>query len=94
MANYPGDEQDRFVGDAYYEAWRRGLDPDRVDWDRVCQDFYDGRESSAEADRLERLELLRRQEQQEREAQEQYEMELEAQYQEELRRQEEDGDRG
>lgn len=37
-------------GDAVYLAWRRGLDSDRVDYDRVTDDVYDGydREDAAE----------------------------------------------
>lgn len=54
-------ERDRFKdaeGDAVYEAWRRGLNPDRVDFDRVDDDVRDGFDrfeaADREADRLER----------------------------------------
>ncbi len=98
--NRRDDEFDRFRGDAIYEAYRRGLDVDRVDYDRVEQDFYDGRSESAEAERLARWDEQRRQEQYESELQEQYESELQEQYereqkelyQEELRRQQLDGE--
>ena len=90
--NRRDDEFDRFRGDAIYEAYRRGLDVDRVDYDRVEQDFYDGRSESAEAERLARWDEQRRQEQYESELQEQYEREQEELYQEELRRQQQDGE--
>lgn len=36
------DRWDRYRGDVFYEAWRRGIDPDRAaDCARDC--FYDGR---------------------------------------------------
>lgn len=90
--NRRDDEFDRFRGDAIYEAYRRGLDVDRVDYDRVEQDFYDGRSESAEAERLARWDEQRRQEQYESELQEQYEREQNELYQEELRRQQQDGE--
>ena len=90
--NRRDDEFDRFRGDAIYEAYRRGLDVDRVDYDRVEQDFYDGRSESAEAERLARWDEQRRQEQYESELQEQYEREQKELYQEELRRQQQDGE--
>lgn len=34
------DSYDDYRGDAFYEAWRRGVDVDRLDDDRI-HDYYD-----------------------------------------------------
>lgn len=43
------ERQDAY-GDAVYDAWRRGLNPDRVDPERIDDDWYAGhsREDCAE----------------------------------------------
>ena len=38
----PNDEYDAYRGDAFYEAWCRGHNPDRLDTDRLHDQFYDG----------------------------------------------------
>lgn len=54
-------EQDRenirkAIGDARYEAWRCGLNPDAVDYDRISDDYFQTHSvedaSSAEVHRL------------------------------------------
>ena len=37
-----GRERDDAFGDAVYDAWRSGLDPDTVSRDRVCDDVDEG----------------------------------------------------
>lgn len=36
------EEERRYEGDVWYEVWRSGGNPDRVDLDRVSDAFYDG----------------------------------------------------
>ncbi len=59
-----GNDLREAIGDAQYEAYRRGLNPDRVDYDRVCQHVYEGMRpdeaASAEADYLAAEEQRRR----------------------------------
>lgn len=60
-------ECDDAYGDAVYSAWRRGLNPDRVDRERVCDLVHRGepsfRAAEIEVDRLERRDRQRREEQ-------------------------------
>lgn len=44
-------KQDDYRGDVIYDVWRRGGDPDRVDYDRTRDDFYDGLSSEESASR-------------------------------------------
>lgn len=37
------EEQRRHEGDVAYEVWRRGGNPDRVDYERVTDAYHDGR---------------------------------------------------
>jgi hypothetical protein len=57
---------DDFLGDVYYEVWRRGGNPDRVDEDRVLDCMYDGRSAEECADRY-MSEVWRRRERREQE---------------------------
>lgn len=74
---------DGAFGDAVYEAWRRGLDPDQVDRDRVCDDVHSGMPAWEAADnevlRLTRAAEARR-EAQRQAAYEQEQAEAEAAY--------------
>lgn len=36
------DERHRYENDVYYEVWRSGRDPDRINFDRVDDNWYDG----------------------------------------------------
>jgi hypothetical protein len=36
------DDLERAYGDAIYDAWRSGISPDRVSYDRVSHNYYDG----------------------------------------------------
>lgn len=77
-------DQSEFRGDVFYEAWRRGLNPDRaVDCASDC--FYDGRSPSECVDGFERSERRRRDE---RELQHREEEEHYLREQEERRQQE------
>lgn len=61
--------------DAIYEAWRNGVNPDRVNYDRVEQDYYDGRDPDAEARRLQRMDherLCQREQEEMEQAQREY----------------------
>jgi hypothetical protein len=44
LTRYENREQERqeYRGDVFYAVWRSGGDPDRVDYDRVSDRFYDG----------------------------------------------------
>lgn len=42
MASDKRKEVDDAYGDAVYEAWRAGQNPDRVDYERVRDDVCDG----------------------------------------------------
>ena len=35
-------EHDLYRGDVTYDVWRRGGNPDQVDYDEIRDDFYDG----------------------------------------------------
>lgn len=37
-------DRDKMYGDAVYEAWRSGRNPDAVDYDRMDDDYYRGYE--------------------------------------------------
>ena len=37
------DERKQYEGDVFYEAWRRGMDTDRINPDRVSDAYYDGK---------------------------------------------------
>jgi hypothetical protein len=54
------------IGDAEYAAWRAGLNPDRVDRDRVTDDVYAGYDrfecADREVSRLQRSQRLREEE--------------------------------
>ena len=41
MTTDPNDEDDAF-GEACYEAWRRGINPDRVSRDAIAAAYYGG----------------------------------------------------
>jgi hypothetical protein len=43
------DESRKYNNDVFYEVWRRGGDPDRIDCDRVADDRYDGLSASESA---------------------------------------------
>jgi hypothetical protein len=36
------EERREYEADVYYEVWRSGGSPDRIDTDRVEQNYYDG----------------------------------------------------
>jgi len=36
------DKREKVHGDAVYEAWRSGANPDAVDYDLIDDDFYSG----------------------------------------------------
>jgi hypothetical protein len=55
------DDRDKYRGDVFYETWRRGGDPDRVDVDRVTDAYYDGLSASEFVSRQQQAELNRRQ---------------------------------
>ena len=44
-------ERRRYEGDVMYEVWRREGNPDRVDYDRVQDAYYDGLTSDEAASR-------------------------------------------
>lgn len=52
-------KQRDYEGDVIYEVWRRGGNPDQVDYDRVIDDYYNGIESDHSA--LQELKRQRRQ---------------------------------
>ena len=39
------EEQRRYEGDVWYDVWRGGGNPDRVDHDRVIDGYYEGRQA-------------------------------------------------
>ena len=47
------EERRKYEGDVWYEVWRRGGDPDRVNDDRVDNNYYNG----IDADSAARIEL-------------------------------------
>lgn len=61
------DEQERYFGDAVYEAYRRGLNTDRVDRDRVSDHFWNGDPPESVADELQQRDRRRQQERDEQE---------------------------
>lgn len=65
MSRYDDDIR-RAEGDAFFDAWRSGLNPDRVDYERVRDSIYSGytpREaSSREVARLRRHDIEKREE--------------------------------
>jgi hypothetical protein len=42
-------EYNEYLGDVWYEVWRRGGNPDIVDDDRVIDRYYDGYDSDESA---------------------------------------------
>ena len=38
-------EQRRYEGDVSYDVWRNGGNPDRVDYERVIDGYYGGRQA-------------------------------------------------
>lgn len=54
------DERRKYEGDVFYEAWRRGLNPDRAT-DCATDCFYDGRSPEQCVDGYEARERRRRQ---------------------------------
>ena len=38
------DEEREYEADVYYEVWRAGGDPDRIDTDRVNDSYWDSRD--------------------------------------------------
>lgn len=46
------ERQDRYQGDVVYEVWRRGGNPDNVDYDRVRDHYYDGYSVEASARKM------------------------------------------
>lgn len=43
------DERRKYENDVYYEVWRSGRDPDRIDFDRVDTMWYDGLDADGAA---------------------------------------------
>lgn len=39
------EERRRYEGDVWYDVWRGGGNPDRVDYDRVIDGYNDGRQA-------------------------------------------------
>ena len=75
------DERRKFEGDVFYEAWRRGLDPDRA---TQCADdcYYDGRSPESCVDGYQHKVERARQQRREQEAMEEaeYYAEMEQRY--------------
>lgn len=87
--NMTEDERRRnYENDVYYEVWRSGRDPDRINYDRVQENYYSGHtseEAAAEEIRAQRQFEQRRMEQR---MEEQIEQEIERQRYEEFLNQE------
>lgn len=43
------EERRAYENDVFYEVWRRGGNPDRIDYDRVEDSFYDGTSAGSHA---------------------------------------------
>ena len=43
------EEQRRYKNDVFYDVWRSGGNPDRIDPDRVNQHYWDGMDSESAA---------------------------------------------
>lgn len=43
------EKQDRYRGDVIYDVWRSGGNVDRIDYDRVTDGYYDGRDAESMA---------------------------------------------
>lgn len=67
------DEQRRYEMDVFYEVWRSGGNPDRINDDRVTDSFYEGRDAEAAASRELRAMRPREEEQEQFEEQQQEE---------------------
>lgn len=61
-------EEDSYRADAFYEAWRMGVDPDRISYDAVSDAYHDGRDADACARDIQRRDMERRQQQEEEDA--------------------------
>lgn len=46
------DEQRKFESDVYYEVWLRGGNPDRIDYDRLSDCYYDQHDAGTCASRI------------------------------------------
>ncbi len=57
------DEQREYEGDVFYEAYRRGINTDRIDYDRLEQAFDDGRSVSYIPNQIQQQDANRRYEQ-------------------------------
>lgn len=53
-------ERREYEGDAYYEAYRQGIHPDRVTYERVDEAYYAGRSPESVAGDIRRLDEQRR----------------------------------
>ena len=53
-------ERDNFYGDAIYEAYRRGMDVDRIDRDDTDRHYWEGNQPEAVADEMQRSDSRRR----------------------------------
>jgi hypothetical protein len=69
MMNKPDD----YVGDVFYEAWRRGMNPDKISYDNIECARWDGLSAEECVSREQRRqEELRQRQREEREAEEAY----------------------
>ncbi len=59
------EERRQYHGDVTYDVWRRGGNPDRVDYDRVDDAYYNGEQSEDAASREIRKQRPHPQEQEE-----------------------------
>lgn len=81
-------ERREYDADVFYEVWRSGRNPDRINDDRVSDHYYDGDSSEQAASheiRLQREAEQRRRDEQEQREQQEYE-DRERQYYEDQER--------
>lgn len=43
------EEQRQYENDVFYEVWRSGGNPDRINYERVQESYYDGRDAESAA---------------------------------------------
>jgi hypothetical protein len=43
------EEKRKYENDVFYDVWRSGGNPDRINYDRVSDGYYDGRDSESMA---------------------------------------------
>lgn len=53
-------EEDEYRSDAFYEAWRMGVNPDRISYDAVSDAYHEGRDAAACARDIQRRDADRR----------------------------------